>query len=58
MKLCTLSLYLLGNLKLFVNVRTVVTWSTGDKDATWGVQAELVAEFALLEISLYPMRIN
>lgn len=58
MKLCTLSLYLLGNLKLFVNVRTVITWGTGDKDPTWCVQVELVAEFALLEISLYPMRIN
>lgn len=58
MQLCTLSLYLLGNLKLFVNVRTAVTWGTGDKDLTWCVQVELVAEFALLEILLYHMRIN
>lgn len=31
---------------------------TGDKDPTGCVQVELVAEFALLEISLYPVRIN
>lgn len=49
---------MLGTLKLLVNVRTAVTRGAGDKDPTWYVQVQLVAEFALLEISLYHMRIN
>lgn len=47
-------------LKLFVNLRTEMTWGTGtgDKELTWALQVELVAEFALLEVSLYHMRIS
>lgn len=47
-------------LKLFVNLRTEMTWGTGtgDKELIWALQVELVAEFALLEVSLYHMRIS
>lgn len=49
MKPCALSLCLVRNHTLFVNLRVELTWGTGDKELTWCMQVGLVAKFALLE---------